>query len=118
MNTLNDTITKNINSTVFPNLAKRLSDLGNILDSVGKGQDNDNDDDDSIEAFEAEIISQVNIPDKALAELSKPLYEKVVCDIPFLVLDPNKKLVAKQSLSKLRSADYYLVILLQYNLFQ
>ena len=88
---------KNVSNTIFPNLAKRLSDLGNLLDSIGTGQE----DDINAETFETEIVSKDD-PAKALAELSKPLYEKVICNIPFLVLDPSKKLVAKERLSKLR----------------
>ena len=95
---------KNIHTTIFPHLAKRLSDLGNLLDSVsGKISPAVSDENISAEVFEAEIISQTTVPAKILAELSKPLYEKVVCDIPFLVLDSTKKLVArKDALSKLR----------------
>ena len=58
-------------------------------------------DENSIETLECEIISQ-GLPEKALAELSTPLYEKVICNIPFLVMDKSKKLIPKDRLSKLR----------------
>ena len=106
MNTLTTTsdAAKSIHATIFPHLAKRLSDLGNLLDSVSGKISPASDENISAEVFEAEIISQNStVPAKILAELSKPLYEKVVCDIPFLVLDSTKKLVARQdALSKLR----------------
>ena len=62
-------------------------------------------DENSIETLEREIVSQ-GLPEKALAELSTPLYEKVVCNIPFLVMDKSRKLITKDSLKKLR----YMVI--------
>ena len=118
MNTLTTTSdAKSIHASIFPHLAKRLSDLGNLLDSVSTkispGSEASDDENISAEVFEAEIISQTTVPAKILAELSKPLYEKVVCDIPFLVLDSTKKLVARQdALSKLRYIYiYYLSIL-------
>lgn len=106
MNTLTTTSdAKSIHASIFPHLAKRLSDLGNLLDSVStkiSPGSEASDENISTEVFEAEIISQTTVPAKILAELSKPLYEKVVCDIPFLVLDSTKKLVARQdALSKL-----------------
>lgn len=119
MNTLKTTSdAKSIHASIFPHLAKRLSDLGNLLDSVstkispGSEASEENI---SAEVFETEIISQTTVPAKILAELSKPLYEKVVCDIPFLVLDSTKKLVARQdALSKLRYIYiYYLSTLLK-----
>lgn len=81
---------------VFPHLAKRLSDLGNVLDKASiseSGEDNN-----SIEVLEAEIVGDC-IPDKAFAELAKPLYEKVVCNIPFLLIDEKTmKLATKKNL--------------------
>ena len=58
-------------------------------------------DDNSIDTLESEIVSH-GLPAKALAELSTPLYEKVVCNIPFLVMDKSQKLVTKDRLSKIR----------------
>jgi len=117
MNTLTTTSdAKSIHASIFPHLAKRLSDLGNLLDSVStkiSPGSEASDENISAEVFEAEIISQTTVPAKILAELSKPLYEKVVCDIPFLVLDSTKKLVARQdALSKLRYI--YIHVLLKY----
>lgn len=58
-------------------------------------------DDNSIETLEGEIVSGER-PEKALAELSTPLYEKVVCNIPFLVMDKSRKLVNRDSLNRIR----------------
>ena len=115
MNTLTTTSdAKSIHASIFPHLAKRLSDLGNLLDSVStkiSPGSEVSDENISAEVFEAEIISQTTVPAKILAELSKPLYEKVVCDIPFLVLDSTKKLVARQdALSKLRYIYIYYLL--------
>ena len=49
------------------------------------------------------------LPEKALAELSTPLYEKVVCNIPFLVMDKSRKLVSKDRLSKLRYINMHVI---------
>ena len=49
------------------------------------------------------------LPEKALAELSTPLYEKVVCNIPFLVMDKSSKLVSKDRLSKLRYINIHVI---------
>ena len=49
------------------------------------------------------------LPEKALAELSTPLYEKVVCNIPFLVMDKSSKLVSKDRLSKLRYINMHVI---------
>ena len=117
MNTLTTTSdAKSIHASIFPHLAKRLSDLGNLLDSVSTkispGSEASDDENISAEVFEAEIISQTTVPAKILAELSKPLYEKVVCDIPFLVLDSTKKLVARQdALSKLRYKYIHILLI-------
>jgi len=95
-------VDKNVNSIVshqvFPHMAKRLSDLGNLLEQASMSKHGE--DENSIDALECEIVSQ-GLPEKALAELSTPLYEKVVCNIPFLVMDKSRKLVSKDRLSKL-----------------
>jgi len=87
-----------VSHQVFPHLAKRLSDLGNLLEQASMSKNGE--DENSIETLECEIISQ-GLPEKALAELSTPLYEKVICNIPFLVMDKSKKLIPKDRLSKL-----------------
>ena len=70
MNTLNDS--KNVNSTVFPLVANRLKELGNILDSVGKYDQNDL----TIGYLEEQVIG--DSPNKALADLSKPLVSIII----------------------------------------
>ena len=70
MNTLNDS--KNVNSTIFPLVANRLKELGNILDSVGKYDQNDL----TIGYLEEQVIG--NAPNKALADLSKPLVSIII----------------------------------------
>lgn len=80
-------------------MAKRLSDLGNLLDQASMSKQGE--DDNSIDTLEGEIVSQ-GLPEKALAELSTPLYEKVVCNIPFLVMDKSRKLVNAENLNRLR----------------
>ena len=99
LNSIADDPAAEINQQVFPHLAKRLSDLGNMLDQASTSKNGE--DDNSIEILEAEVVSN-GLPDRALAELSSPLYEKVVCSIPFLVLDKTRKLVDKDRLNKLR----------------
>ena len=88
-----------INQQIFPLLAKRLSDLGNLLEqaSIDKAEEAQN----SIEKLECELMSN-GIPEKALAELSNPMYEKVICNIPFLIMDSSKKLVSQDNLNKIR----------------
>ena len=73
--------------------------IGNLLEQASMSKNGE--DENSIETLECEIISQ-GLPEKALAELSTPLYEKVICNIPFLVMDKSKKLIPKDRLSKLR----------------
>ena len=70
-------------------MAKRLSDLGNLLDQASMTSKQGGEDDNSIDTLEGEIVSQ-GLPEKALAELSTPLYEKVVCNIHFLVIDKSR----------------------------
>lgn len=81
-------------------MAKRLSDLGNLLDQASMTSKQGGEDDNSIDTLEGEIVSQ-GLPEKALAELSTPLYEKVVCNIPFLVIDKSRKLVSSENLNRL-----------------
>ena len=89
-----------INQQIFPLLAKRLSDLGNLLEqaSIDKTEEAQN----SIEKLEGELITTAGIPEKALAELSHPMYEKVICNIPFLIMDSSRKLVSQDNLNKIR----------------
>merc|ERR1712223_1530512 len=70
MNTLTTTSdAKSIHASIFPHLAKRLSDLGNLLDSVSGKISPASDENISAEVFEAEIISQNStVPAKILAE--------------------------------------------------
>ena len=89
-----------VNHQIFPLLAKRLSDLGNLLEQVSI--DNTEEAQNSIEKLESELVNRSGIPEKALAELCHPMYEKVICNIPFLVLDSSKKLVSQDNLNKIR----------------
>ena len=94
-----------VNQQIFPLLAKRLSDLGNLLEQASVENSSDTTEADehenSIERLENEVIAN-GIPQKALAELANPLYEKVICNIPFLLLDSSKKLVSQDNLNKIR----------------
>ena len=90
-----------VNQQIFPLLARRLSDLGNLLEQVSVENSATSEDENSIEKLEHEVIAN-GIPQKALAELTNPLYEKVICNIPFLVLDASKKLVSQNNLDKIR----------------
>ena len=90
-----------VNQQIFPLLARRLSDLGNLLEQVSVENSATSEDENSIEKLEHEVIAN-GIPQKALAELTNPLYEKVICNIPFLVLDSSKKLVSQNNLDKIR----------------
>jgi hypothetical protein len=100
LNGLDGSDDDSIVSTVLPCVAKRLSDLSNILDEASKCSEDDSDN--SIEALEIALLSGNDIPVKALAELSNPMYEKVICDIPFLLMDDKRKLIPSKSLSKFR----------------
>ena len=77
-----------------------MFEIGNLLEQASTSSSY-GEDENSINSLECEIISE-GLPEKALAELSSPLYEKVVCNIPFLVMDKSRKLVSKDRLSKLR----------------
>ena len=93
-----------MNQQIFPLLAKRLSDLGNLLEQASVENSSDTTEEEhenSIERLENEVIAN-GIPQKALAELANPLYEKVICNIPFLLLDSSKKLVSQDNLNKIR----------------
>ena len=93
-----------VNQQIFPLLAKRLSDLGNLLEQASVENSSDTTEEEhenSIERLENEVIAN-GIPQKALAELANPLYEKVICNIPFLLLDSSKKLVSQDNLNKIR----------------
>ena len=99
-----------VNQQIFPLLAKRLSDLGNLLEQASVENSSDTTEaeehENSIERLENEVIAN-GIPQKALAELANPLYEKVICNIPFLLLDSSKKLVSQDNLNKIRY-NYFL----------
>ena len=99
-----------VNQQIFPLLAKRLSDLGNLLEQASVENSSDTTEEEhenSIERLENEVIAN-GIPQKALAELANPLYEKVICNIPFLLLDSSKKLVSQDNLNKIRYFCSYL----------
>ncbi len=105
------TLTSVMGPTILPWIAKKLSDLSNILEDAtkpgGNGNNdsvkyNSNDEYYSVEAFAKELFSRDGEPERAFAELSNPLYEKVVCDIPLLMVDSKKAIVQDSNLSKLR----------------
>ncbi len=93
--------------TILPWIAKKLSSLSNILEDATKSESGSaaskaDDNFYSVETFARELFSAEVSPDKAFAELSNPLYEKVVCDIPLLMVDSKKDIVPEPNLSKLR----------------
>lgn len=70
-------------SLVLPCVAKRLADLGNVLDSSSMAGEEE--DDCSADGLEAELTG--TRPQRAFAELTTPLYEKVLCEIPLVIVD-------------------------------
>ncbi len=91
---------------IFPFISNRLSELGNTLDGVGFSLSSP-DSDSSLDSDEivSEIISELTggtRPFKCYGDVKTPLYEKVVCEIPILVLDKENRPASDDDLTRIR----------------
>ncbi len=93
-------------NSIFPFISNRLSELGNTLDGVGFSLSSP-DSDSSLDSDEivSEIISELTggtRPFKCYGDVKTPLYEKVVCEIPILVLDKENRPASDDDLTRIR----------------
>ena len=81
----------------FHKTNSRLSELGNTLEGIG-GSSLDPD------FVVAEIVSELtgDRAFKCYADLNRPLYEKVVCQIPVLIVDKESRPAKDQDLHGIR----------------